>query len=165
MRGPTFLPPKFVPPKFLPPIENTPILMIRVKSPKGSSNTFKTHKNISLYFKRRYLITYNYYMSILSSARVSCIELNQLQQIQKDKRTTLRRRVIWPLEIRRLGSCYSGSIFPYLDRSAFPYKFSLFVLHFLCISLRSVRTSELRSEYFSALTAQSVNKCLLPYAL
>ena len=29
-------------------------------SPKGSSNTFKTHKNISLYFKRRYLITYNY---------------------------------------------------------------------------------------------------------
>ena len=30
-------------------------------SPKGSSNTFKTHKNISLYFKRRYLIIYNYY--------------------------------------------------------------------------------------------------------
>ena len=29
-------------------------------SPKGSSNTFKTHKNISLYFKRRYLIIYNY---------------------------------------------------------------------------------------------------------
>ena len=28
-------------------------------SPKGSSNTFKTHKNISLYFKRRYLIIYN----------------------------------------------------------------------------------------------------------
>ena len=27
-------------------------------SPKGSSNTFKTHKNISLYFKRRYLIIY-----------------------------------------------------------------------------------------------------------
>ena len=24
-------------------------------SPEGSSNTFKTHKNISLYFKRRYL--------------------------------------------------------------------------------------------------------------
>ena len=29
-------------------------------SPKGSSDTFKTHKNISLYFKRRYLIIYNY---------------------------------------------------------------------------------------------------------
>ena len=29
-------------------------------SPKGSSNTFKTQKNISLYFKRRYLIIYNY---------------------------------------------------------------------------------------------------------
>ena len=28
-------------------------------SPKGSSNTFKTHKNISLYLKRRYLIIYN----------------------------------------------------------------------------------------------------------
>ena len=32
-------------------------------SPEGSSDTFKTHKNISLYFKRRYLIIYNYYMS------------------------------------------------------------------------------------------------------
>ena len=29
-------------------------------SPKGSSNTFKTHKNISLYFKRRYLIIIYY---------------------------------------------------------------------------------------------------------
>ena len=29
-------------------------------SPKDSSNTFKTHKNISLYFKRRYLIIYKY---------------------------------------------------------------------------------------------------------
>ena len=29
-------------------------------SPKGSSNTFKTHKNISLYFKRRYLVIYKY---------------------------------------------------------------------------------------------------------
>ena len=29
-------------------------------SPEGSSDTFKTHKNISLYFKRRYLIIYNY---------------------------------------------------------------------------------------------------------
>ena len=32
-------------------------------SPKGSSNTLKTHKNISLYFKRRYLIIYKYYGS------------------------------------------------------------------------------------------------------
>ena len=31
-------------------------------SPKGSSNTFKAHKNISLYFKRKYLIIYNYCM-------------------------------------------------------------------------------------------------------
>ena len=31
-------------------------------SPKGSSNTFKTHKNISLYFKRRYLIIYKYWL-------------------------------------------------------------------------------------------------------
>ena len=29
-------------------------------SPKGSSNTFKTRKNISLCFKRRELIIYNY---------------------------------------------------------------------------------------------------------
>ena len=28
------------------------------ESRKGSSNTFKAHKNISLYFKRRYLIIY-----------------------------------------------------------------------------------------------------------
>ena len=34
-------------------------------SPKGSSNTFKTHKNISLYFKRRYLIIYNYLQRFL----------------------------------------------------------------------------------------------------
>ena len=30
-------------------------------SPKGSSNTFKTRKNISLYFKRRHLIIYKYF--------------------------------------------------------------------------------------------------------
>ena len=29
-------------------------------SPKGSSNIFNTHKNISLYFQRRHLIIYNY---------------------------------------------------------------------------------------------------------
>ena len=34
-------------------------------SPEGSSNTFKTHKNISLYFKRRYLIIYNYFLFCL----------------------------------------------------------------------------------------------------
>ena len=30
-------------------------------SPKGSSDTFKAHKNISLYFKRRHLIIYTYF--------------------------------------------------------------------------------------------------------
>ena len=60
---------------------------------------------------------------------------------------------------------YLGNIFLHLDWPAFPCKLSLLVLHFICISLRSVRASELRSEYFSALTAQSVNKCLLSYAL
>ena len=30
-------------------------------SPKDSSNTFKNRKNISLYFKRRYLIIYKYW--------------------------------------------------------------------------------------------------------
>ena len=29
-------------------------------SPEGPLNTFKSHKNISLYFKRRYLIIYKY---------------------------------------------------------------------------------------------------------
>ena len=35
-------------------------------SPEGSSNTFKTHKNVCLYFKRRYLIIYKYYSPIQS---------------------------------------------------------------------------------------------------
>ena len=35
-------------------------------SPKGSSNTFKTRKNISLYFKRRHLIIYNSSTKILA---------------------------------------------------------------------------------------------------
>ena len=35
-------------------------------SPKGSSNTFKTHKNISLYFKRRHLIIYKYLSKLFS---------------------------------------------------------------------------------------------------
>ena len=30
-------------------------------SPKDSSDTLKTHKNISPYFKRRYLIIHNYF--------------------------------------------------------------------------------------------------------
>ena len=33
-------------------------------SPKGSSDTFKTHKIITLYFKRRYLIIYKYSMRL-----------------------------------------------------------------------------------------------------
>ena len=41
-------------------------------SPKGSSNTFKTHKNISLYFKRRYLIIYNYFALIYSLCVLFC---------------------------------------------------------------------------------------------
>ena len=32
-------------------------------SPKGSSDTFKTHRNISLYFKRRYLTIYKYFIA------------------------------------------------------------------------------------------------------
>ena len=35
-------------------------------SPKGSPNTFTSHKNISLYFKRRYLIIYMYLEGFLS---------------------------------------------------------------------------------------------------
>ena len=38
-------------------------------SPKGSSNTVKTRKNISLYFKRRHLIIYNYADTQNKSAR------------------------------------------------------------------------------------------------
>ena len=37
-------------------------------SPKGSSNTFKTHKNINLYFKRSYLIIYNYSLGLQTVA-------------------------------------------------------------------------------------------------
>ena len=40
-------------------------------SPKGSSNTFKTHKNISLYFKRKYLIIHNYYLKMEHSWTLS----------------------------------------------------------------------------------------------
>ena len=91
--------------------------------------------------------------------RGSCYEHKQSQQTQMDKKTTLWRQVIWPCEIRRIGGFYSGSIIReyYLNQSAFPCKFSLLVLHFICISLLPVRTSEPRSEYFSALTTQSVN--------
>ena len=34
-------------------------------SPKGLSDIFKTHKNISLYFKRRYLIIYNHVYTVI----------------------------------------------------------------------------------------------------
>ena len=93
----------------------------------------------------------------------SCYELKQLHHTQMNKRMTLRRQLICPCEIRRLGSCYSGSIFPYLDLPAFPCKFSLLlVLHFICILLCSVCTSEMWFKYFSA---KLVNKCSLPCAL
>ena len=50
-------------------------------SPKGSSNTFKTHKNISLYFKRRHLIIYNYACKILmkTQAIITMVILSILQ--------------------------------------------------------------------------------------
>ena len=51
-------------------------------SPEGSSSTFKTHKNISLYFKRNYLIIYNYYFwNIRSRSTVQNI-LESLQEGQ-----------------------------------------------------------------------------------
>ena len=34
-------------------------------TPKGSSNTLKSHKNIRLYLKSRYLIIYNYHIRYL----------------------------------------------------------------------------------------------------
>ena len=70
--------------------------------------------------------------------RGSCYQFEQLQQTPMDERTILWRRVIWPCEIKRL---LLGQYFPYLDRPAFPCKFSLLVLHFICISLRLVCTS------------------------
>ena len=47
-------------------------------SPKGSSNTFKTHKNISLYFKRRYLIIYNY---LLGSVDINSVNLDNREDL------------------------------------------------------------------------------------
>ena len=46
----------------MPSVETPADIFTRLYSLEGSSNTFKTHKNISLYFKRRYLIIYNYYI-------------------------------------------------------------------------------------------------------
>ena len=46
-------------------------------SPKGSSNTFKTHKNISLYFKRRYLIIYNSLRILIKSFKNSVSTTNR----------------------------------------------------------------------------------------
>ena len=45
-------------------------------SPKGSSNTFKTHKNISLYFKRRHLTIYKYSFEIDDVIKFSMISGN-----------------------------------------------------------------------------------------
>ena len=66
-------------------------------SPKGSSNTFTTHKNISPYFKRRYLIIYKYCRSGPLSMKIQSNLLNEYlpKTIQhsvaaeKNKRTQL----------------------------------------------------------------------------
>ena len=52
-------------------------------SPKFSSNTFKTHKNISLYFKRRYLIIYKYSRR---SVKIEKININNQELIKIDKK-------------------------------------------------------------------------------
>ena len=44
----------------MPSFETLTLADIFTHLSKSSSNTFKTHKNISLYFKRRYLIIYKY---------------------------------------------------------------------------------------------------------
>ena len=46
-------------------------------SPKGSSNTFKTRKNISLYFKRRHLIIYKYQHEESSGGKLKMVEESQ----------------------------------------------------------------------------------------
>ena len=60
-------------------------------SPKGSSNTFKTHKNISLYFKRRYLIIYNY-QDILSytSSKVDYSVRENIYMLLSDTNLNIR---------------------------------------------------------------------------
>ena len=51
-------------------------------SPKGSSNTFKTHKNISPYFKKRYLIIYKfYYYLYIYFDTLFCIRLESLSSL------------------------------------------------------------------------------------
>ena len=47
-------------------------------SPKGSSNTFKTHKNISLYFSRRYLIIYKSFERFVKS--LVSLEVNTIHE-------------------------------------------------------------------------------------
>ena len=51
--------------KFLPPVQNVGSMIIVAnlnfwRGPKFSSNTFKTHKNITLYFKGVHLIIHKY---------------------------------------------------------------------------------------------------------
>ena len=56
----------------MPPFEIQADIFTRLPvfdSPKGSSDTFKTRQNISLYFKRRYLIIYNSSISLGSYFR------------------------------------------------------------------------------------------------
>ena len=50
-------------------------------SPKGSSNTFKTHKNISLYFKRRYLLIYKNPIAVSEADLLSVYVLKSLHFI------------------------------------------------------------------------------------
>ena len=51
-------------PSFEIPADNFTCLSV-FDSPKGSSNTFKTHKNISLYFKRRYLVKFTVFQNAI----------------------------------------------------------------------------------------------------
>ena len=58
-------------------------------SRKGSSNTFKTHKNISLYFKRKYLIIYNYHQFLMLKGQVrSKNKSAQMKEREKCKTTS-----------------------------------------------------------------------------
>ena len=61
-------------------------------SPKGSSNTFKTHKTISLYFKRRYLIIYKYQSMTEPYFRYCSIVRGQCNETLLDKLQTLQNR-------------------------------------------------------------------------
>ena len=68
-------------------------------SPKGSSNTFKTHKN-SLCFKRRYLIIYNYcnyYFPLIFRYLVveTGFYIQSTQFDQKHKRIEALEKEVW----------------------------------------------------------------------